>query len=78
MNWGYSCPAPTLDINNNPENPVINTRSFGSDYTMVVRHGTALDRGLRKAGSVGSIKHFPGHGDTDTDSHYAYRLLINH
>lgn len=67
--------APTLDINNNPENPVINTRSFGSDRAMVVRHGVALDRGLRKSGSLGSIKHFPGHGDTDTDSHLALPII---
>ncbi len=63
--------APVLDVNNNPANPVINVRSFGSNPDIVTTMGTALARGLRKSLSVPVIKHFPGHGDTDTDSHLA-------
>lgn len=62
--------APTLDINNNPANPVINTRSFGSTKDMVTKMGLAYAEGLRDANSLGTIKHFPGHGDTNVDSHY--------
>ncbi len=63
--------APVLDVNNNPENPVINTRSFGSDPQMVSRMGRAYAAGLRSVHSTGAGKHFPGHGDTHTDSHLA-------
>ncbi|MCR9142676.1 MAG: glycoside hydrolase family 3 protein [bacterium] len=63
--------APVLDVNNNPANPVINVRSFGSNPEVVTEMGTALARGLRRSLSVPVIKHFPGHGDTDTDSHLA-------
>lgn len=61
--------APVLDVNNNPSNPVINTRSFGSDADRVGRIGIAFARGLSQSYSTHCIKHFPGHGDTDTDSH---------
>ena len=61
--------APVVDVNNNPANPVINTRSFGEDRERVARFGAAFMRGMRKAGVYGSAKHFPGHGDTDVDSH---------
>ncbi len=61
--------APSLDINNNPENPVINTRSFGSDIDTVTRIATAYERGAREGGALPVIKHFPGHGDTNIDSH---------
>ncbi len=63
--------APVLDVNNNPKNPVINVRSFGSRPELVSEIGTAHARGLRRSLSVPVIKHFPGHGDTDTDSHLA-------
>lgn len=63
--------APVLDVNNNPKNPVINVRSFGSQPELVSEVGTAHARGLRRSLSVPVIKHFPGHGDTDTDSHLA-------
>lgn len=63
--------APVLDVNNNPANPVINIRSFGSNSEIVTDMGIALARGLRKSLSIPTIKHFPGHGDTDTDSHLA-------
>ncbi|MBE7440376.1 MAG: hypothetical protein HS115_18140 [Spirochaetales bacterium] len=63
--------APVLDINNNPGNPVINTRSFGSSTETVSSMGVALMQGLSKAGSTATIKHYPGHGDTTVDSHLA-------
>lgn len=61
--------APSLDINNNPLNPVIHVRSFGADTKTVVRMGCAYERGARLGGAVPVIKHFPGHGDTNVDSH---------
>ena len=61
--------APDVDINNNPDNPVINTRSFGEDKEKVSEYGVAFMKGMKKAGVAGSAKHFPGHGDTDVDSH---------
>ena len=61
--------APVLDVNSNPDNPVINTRSFGEDPEAVGRLGTAFIRGARQGGALTTAKHFPGHGDTRTDSH---------
>ncbi|MBX7059327.1 MAG: glycoside hydrolase family 3 protein [Leptospirales bacterium] len=61
--------APVLDVNSNPANPVINTRSFGSDPERVANIGLALARGLRASGNIPTVKHFPGHGDTNVDSH---------
>ena len=61
--------APDADVNNNPANPVIGTRSFGADPALVARHTAAYVRGLQAAGVAACAKHFPGHGDTDTDSH---------
>lgn len=61
--------APVVDINNNPNNPVINDRSFGEDRTNVAVKGYMYMRGLQDAGVIASAKHFPGHGDTDVDSH---------
>lgn len=61
--------APVLDINNNPENPVINTRSFGNTPEEVAQFGLAYTRGAMAIHSGPVIKHFPGHGDTNTDSH---------
>jgi beta-N-acetylhexosaminidase len=61
--------APVVDVNNNPDNPVINIRSFGEDPQMVARLGAAFIRGARQAGALTTAKHFPGHGDTATDSH---------
>lgn len=63
--------APVLDVNNNPENPIINVRSFGEDPTMVGRLGAAFVRGIEEHGGIATGKHFPGHGDTGTDSHLA-------
>ena len=61
--------APVIDINNNPKNPVINDRSFGEDKEKVSRYGNAYIRGLQKSGVLACVKHFPGHGDVDVDSH---------
>ncbi len=61
--------APVLDVNSNPENPIINTRSFGEDPRTVARLGRAYLRGARRGGVLTTAKHFPGHGDTRTDSH---------
>src|SRR6185312_7867203 len=56
--------APDADLNTNPDNPVIGTRSFGSDPEVAARHSAAYVRGLQAAGVAGCAKHFPGHGDT--------------
>nr|WP_052486888.1 beta-N-acetylhexosaminidase [Paenibacillus sp. VKM B-2647] len=61
--------APVLDVNNNPRNPVIGVRSFGENAESVAAFGAAAVRGLQDAGVAATAKHFPGHGDTETDSH---------
>jgi beta-N-acetylhexosaminidase len=61
--------APSADINSNPANPVIGTRSFGADPALVARHTVAYVEGLASQGVAASVKHFPGHGDTSADSH---------
>lgn len=61
--------APVLDVNNNPRNPVIGVRSFGTDPERVAEFGRAAVRGYKRAGIVCVAKHFPGHGDTEVDSH---------
>ncbi|HKC81325.1 MAG TPA: glycoside hydrolase family 3 N-terminal domain-containing protein [Gemmatimonadaceae bacterium] len=61
--------GPVLDVNSNPLNPIINTRSFGENPELVGRLATAYIRGARSKGLMSTGKHFPGHGDTDTDSH---------
>ena len=67
--------APVLDVNNNPANPVINTRSFGEDPHLAGRLGAAFVRGLQEHGMVATGKHFPGHGDTETNSHLALPVV---
>ena len=67
--------APVLDVNNNPENPIINIRSFGEDPDAVANLGASLVRGLQDYDAVSTGKHFPGHGDTDTDSHLALPII---
>ena len=67
--------APSLDINNNPDNPVINTRSFGSDLETVNKIATSYERGARDGGALPVIKHFPGHGDTNVDSHLGLPII---
>src|SRR6266576_1344112 len=61
--------APDADVNNNPLNPIINTRSFGEDPRAVARLVRGYVRGLQDNGMLATLKHFPGHGDTDADSH---------
>ncbi|MEW6233038.1 MAG: beta-N-acetylhexosaminidase, partial [Chloroflexota bacterium] len=61
--------APVLDVNDNPTNPVIGIRSFGADPEAVTRLGTAMVRGFQDNGLAACAKHFPGHGDTELDSH---------
>ena len=63
--------APVMDVNSNPENPIINTRAFGEDPGEVSRLGSAFIRGARRGGAMTTAKHFPGHGDTRIDSHLA-------
>ena len=67
--------APVVDVNNNPRNPVINTRSFGENPDMVGRIASAYIRGLQSAGVMATLKHFPGHGDTDVDSHLGLPVI---
>lgn len=62
--------APDVDVNNNPKNPVINFRSFGENKYNVAAKAAAYMKGMQDGGLLVSIKHFPGHGDTDVDSHY--------
>ena len=61
--------APTVDVNNNPVNPVINVRAFGDDPAMVAELGGAMVAGMQQQGLLSALKHFPGHGDTEVDSH---------
>ncbi|MEN8154194.1 MAG: glycoside hydrolase family 3 N-terminal domain-containing protein [Acidobacteriota bacterium] len=61
--------SPVLDINNNPDNPIINFRSFGENAKLVKELGAAYIKGCQDAGMIATAKHFPGHGDTSTDTH---------
>ncbi|HEX4813522.1 MAG TPA: glycoside hydrolase family 3 N-terminal domain-containing protein, partial [Nonomuraea sp.] len=67
--------APVADVNNNPDNPIINTRSYGEDPRTVARMVAAEVRGLQDHGMLATAKHFPGHGDTGTDSHLALPVI---
>ncbi|HEX5855061.1 MAG TPA: glycoside hydrolase family 3 N-terminal domain-containing protein, partial [Thermoanaerobaculia bacterium] len=67
--------APVADVNVNPDNPVINVRSFGEDPTDVSRYVTATVKGLQDGGVLATLKHFPGHGDTATDSHRSLAII---
>lgn len=67
--------APDMDVNNNPNNPVINYRSFGDNKYNVAAKGIAYMKGMQDAGLLTTAKHFPGHGDTNTDSHLDLPLL---
>ncbi|MFG3494934.1 glycoside hydrolase family 3 protein [Streptomyces sp. NPDC047928] len=66
FNW-----APSADVNSDPDNPVIGVRSFGADPELTARHTVAYIEGLQSAGVAACVKHFPGHGDTNVDSHHA-------
>jgi beta-N-acetylhexosaminidase len=67
--------APVLDVNNNPANPVINTRSLGADPERVAALGVAYIEGACEGGLLTTAKHFPGHGDTETDTHVALAMI---
>jgi len=67
--------APVIDINNNPANPVIHDRSFGENIDNVIRKSLLYQRGLEENGVMACAKHFPGHGDTDADSHFTLPIL---
>lgn len=67
--------APVVDVNNNPDNPVIHNRSFGEDIYNVATKSFAYTKGLQDNGVFACAKHFPGHGDTDIDSHYDLPLI---
>ncbi len=66
VNWDF---APVVDVNTNPNNPIIGNRSFGSEVNNVVESALAYSNGLQNNNILAAIKHFPGHGDTDKDSH---------
>jgi beta-N-acetylhexosaminidase len=72
IHWNF---APVADINSNPENPIINTRSFGDTSEVVADFASAYLKGIEKRGAVGCLKHFPGHGDTSVDSHRTMPVL---
>ena len=66
---------PVVDVNNNPRNPVINVRSFGEDPALVSEMAVAYMKGIQKGGMLSTAKHFPGHGDTATDTHLDLALV---
>src|SRR5215831_16761710 len=72
VQWNW---FPDVDVNSNPDNPVINTRSFGEDPTLVGQMAAAYIEGAREYGMLTTAKHFPGHGDTDVDSHLAVPVI---
>jgi len=72
IHWVF---APVVDVNNNPANPIINTRAFGEDPRRVAELGAAFLRGVEEHGLMATAKHFPGHGDTGVDSHLALPLI---
>ena len=72
VHWNLS---PVVDVNNNPLNPIINTRSFGEDPKGVSEFGISLMKGLQDHGMLATAKHFPGHGDTETDSHSSLAMI---
>ncbi|TLU88091.1 MAG: glycoside hydrolase family 3 protein [Chlorobium sp.] len=72
LNYNY---APTVDLNSNPLNPIINTRSFGDDVTLTTTMSNAIIEGLQSNGVIATAKHFPGHGDVTVDSHIALPVL---
>ena len=69
--------APVADVNSNPDNPVIGFRSYGENPKDVAMHVEAAVKGMESQGVLTSIKHFPGHGDTDTDSHFELPVVNN-
>lgn len=67
--------APVMDINNNPNNPVIGVRSFSDSPEVVSEYGLSYMKGLHEKGTISTLKHFPGHGNTDTDSHTGFPCI---
>ncbi|MCF6137736.1 beta-N-acetylhexosaminidase [Pseudalkalibacillus berkeleyi] len=72
INWNL---APVVDVNNNPNNPVIDVRSFGENPNNVAQFGTQLMKGMQASGVITTLKHFPGHGDTAVDSHLSLPVI---
>ena len=72
VNWNL---APVLDVNNNPDNPVIGVRSFGENPQVVAEFGKNAMKGLQNAGVITTLKHFPGHGDSNVDSHLSLPVI---
>jgi len=72
VNWLF---GPVADLNNNPDNPVINIRSFGEDPVKVGEFVSAMSRGVSQANCLSTLKHFPGHGDTNADSHIGLSVV---
>jgi beta-N-acetylhexosaminidase len=72
LSWNF---APVADVNSNPRNPIINTRSFGNDPDTVIRFAIPFMEGLQSEGVAATAKHFPGHGDTSQDSHHELPFL---
>lgn len=72
INWNL---APVLDVNNNPDNPVIGVRSFGENPQLVAEFGKRAMKGLQDAGIITTLKHFPGHGDSNVDSHLSLPVI---
>lgn len=73
VDWVF---APVVDLADHPDNPIVNTRSFGADPALVTRLAGAFMDGLARGGALNSLKHFPGHGNTATDSHLALPVLL--
>jgi len=69
--------APVVDVNSNPDNPVIGYRAFGGDREVVTTHAISYMKGLQDNGVIANAKHFPGHGDTEADSHYSLPVIKN-
>lgn len=74
INWNLS---PVVDINNNSNNPVIGVRSYGEDPWLVSKLGKATMKGIQKSGVITTLKHFPGHGDTNVDSHLDIPIITH-
>jgi beta-N-acetylhexosaminidase len=72
LNWIF---APVADVNDNPDNPIINTRSFGEDPARVAKFVAQFIRGVQENGAMATAKHFPGHGDVNTDSHISVPVV---
>ena len=78
INYGINCNfAPVLDVNNNPENPIIGIRSYSDNPLLVSLYGNEMIKGLKEANVIACSKHFPGHGNTSVDSHYGLPTITS-